>query len=162
MFSFFAEPGAGVLIRAIQPTAGLDRLRIFRKGGATMTATQLCNGPGRLCQAFDITTSVFNKHDLHSGQSLWLEHDPDPQTMTVVAAKRIGINPRSCGEQSVQQLWRYYLLGCPDVSKRDRISEAKLGLQSGTIAAGGSSFDKDRKNIRKPRKVKESCSLGQL
>lgn len=43
-------PGEAVLIRAIRPQMGLDRMRM-RRGNSAL----LCNGPGRLTQALGVT-----------------------------------------------------------------------------------------------------------
>ena len=149
-FTFFvSEPGAGVLIRAIQPISGVDILRHFRAGGSTMKQSGLCSGPGRLCQALNITTSVFNKHDLHTGQSLWLEHDTVSSDFRVVEAPRIGINPKTHGEESVKRPWRYYVLGCPDVSRRDRQAELVHAPAAETVTAAAGNFGKMRKNSQR-------------
>jgi len=46
------EPGSAVLIRAIEPVEGLD---VMSERRGTMTARLLCSGPGRLCQALNVT-----------------------------------------------------------------------------------------------------------
>src|SRR6185369_13604455 len=47
-----AGHGAGVLIRALAPTAGIDLMR-ERRG--VDSERLLCSGPGRLCQALGVT-----------------------------------------------------------------------------------------------------------
>ena len=50
--NFTCGHGSAVLIRALEPTAGLARMRVRRGTG---DGALLCAGPGRLCQALDIT-----------------------------------------------------------------------------------------------------------
>src|SRR5580700_7787112 len=67
MLNAVAEPegiGAGVLIRALQPTAGLEQMRSRRPVAAT--AADLCSGPGKLTQALAISLSE-NATSLSSG-----------------------------------------------------------------------------------------------
>ncbi len=77
--------GAGVLIRALEPVAGMEIMRA-RRGLANERL--LCSGPGRVCQALDITA-------VHNG----LPIDAPPfqllsptEQAAVVAGPRIGIS----------------------------------------------------------------------
>ncbi|MFO8191249.1 MAG: DNA-3-methyladenine glycosylase [Bacillota bacterium] len=53
--------GEAVLVRSVEPVDGLP-LIVARRGQA-VSKTNLTNGPGKLCQAFDVDSS-FNGHDL--------------------------------------------------------------------------------------------------
>lgn len=137
----------------MEPVTGLESIRRFRKGGSQLKVTQLCNGPSRLCQAFDITTAVFNRHDLSLKRDMWLEDNTDPQQqITVVATKRVGID--SYGAEWAAKLWRYYALGNPFVSKRDKVLETTMTQTSSTVNAAGLAVTV-RKRTKGIRRVKE-------
>jgi DNA-3-methyladenine glycosylase len=79
--------GAGVLIRALEPVAGLEIMQA-RRGVADKRL--LCSGPGRLCQALDITGE-------HNGMPIGalpfqLLPRPASERLSVVAGPRIGIS----------------------------------------------------------------------
>ena len=101
-----AGHGAGVLIRALEPTDGLAAMRA-RRGLAD--SRLLCAGPGRVGQALAIDPR-------HNGMRL----DQPPFELfaaepgiglTVVAGPRVGIS------KAVEQLWRFGLAGSRFLSR---------------------------------------------
>jgi DNA-3-methyladenine glycosylase len=94
-----------VLVRALQPTHGLERMR-ERRG--LEDERLLCAGPGRLCQALGVTGA-------HDGLAL----DTPPfallaaeEAVTVARGPRVGIT------QAVDLPWRFGLAGSSFVSRR--------------------------------------------
>ena len=101
-----AGHGAGVLIRALEPTRGIERMQ-ERRGVDDLR--KLCSGPGRVCQALAVTGA-------HNG--LRLDRRPfrvvprsDDATHAVHAGVRIGIS------KSVELPWRFVLAGSRYLSK---------------------------------------------
>lgn len=77
--------GAAVLIRALEPTAGLDVMRARRGDPADRL---LCSGPGRLCQALGIN-ATFNATSLWDGPARLI---PGPTPDAISVGPRIGIS----------------------------------------------------------------------
>ncbi len=95
---------SAVLIRALHPTRGLDRMRERR--GIT-GERQLCSGPGKLCQALAITRA-------HNGLRL----DRAPLYLQARATvPDITVGPRIGISKAVDHPWRYGLAGSPFLSK---------------------------------------------
>ena len=102
-----AGHGAGVLIRAIEPTHGVDVMRA-RRGLEELRL--LCAGPGRVGQALGITRE-------HNGKRLDrapFKVLPAPARVEVVRGPRIGIT------KAVDVPWRFGLAGSRFVSRRFR------------------------------------------
>ncbi|WP_318024169.1 DNA-3-methyladenine glycosylase [Ghiorsea bivora] len=77
-----------VLIRAIQPYAGLDTM--LQRRGARQYHQQLLNGPGKLSQAMGINQSI-NAQSLQ-GEQVWLEDKSiDVPDACIEATPRIGV-----------------------------------------------------------------------
>jgi DNA-3-methyladenine glycosylase len=98
---------SAVLIRALEPTDGLDEMRERR---ALEDARLLCAGPGRLCQALGLT----REHD-----GLPLDRPPfevhaRAREVDVLAGPRIGIT------KAADRPWRYGLAGSRFVSRAFR------------------------------------------
>ena len=101
-----AGHGAGVLLRAIEPTEGLDRMRA-RRGMDDVRL--LCAGPGRLGQALGIDHG-FN--GLRLGEPPFALFPAGPGLAPrVVAGARIGIS------KAVDQPWRFGLAGSRFLSR---------------------------------------------
>ncbi len=80
-------PGA-VLIRALEPLAGVDIMRSRRP--AAKSDRELANGPGKLTEALAITLS-HNGVDLTKGR-LVIGTPPDPAPFEIETSLRIGIS----------------------------------------------------------------------
>ena len=101
-----AGHGAGVLLRAIEPTDGLERMRA-RRGLDDIRL--LCAGPGRLGQALGIDRS-FNGLPLKQPPFALFAAEPGLNRQ-VVAGPRIGIS------KAVDQPWRFGLAGSRFLSR---------------------------------------------
>lgn len=99
-----AGHGAGVLIRALEPLAGLDVMRARR---GIEDARLLCAGPGRLCQALAVT----REHDGMRLDAPPFRLDPPTGPVAVVPGPRIGIS------KAVDVPWRFGLAGSRFVSR---------------------------------------------
>ena len=87
--------GAAVLIRAVDPLAGIEQMRL-RRGGQS----RLADGPGKVCQAMAITL-LHNGADLCAGAELALVDDGTPPPSDPVVGPRIGIT------KAVEVPWRF-------------------------------------------------------
>ncbi len=101
------EPHA-VLIRAIEPHTGVDRMRARR--GVERAAT-LGNGPGKLCQALAIDGSAYG-WDLTRGRGIWLSAGVRGR---VARSTRIGID--YAGDWA-ERRWRFFDATSAHVSRR--------------------------------------------
>ena len=99
------QTGNAVLIRALEPTEGIDLMR-QRRG--MEDPRLLCRRPGRLCQAFGVTAV----HDgLPVDKPPFQLHDRRG-AVDVVAGTRIGIS------RAVEQPWRFALAGSCFLSRK--------------------------------------------
>ncbi|RZL88037.1 MAG: DNA-3-methyladenine glycosylase [Variovorax sp.] len=103
---------AGVLIRALAPTAGLTRMR-ERRG--MEDARLLCAGPGRVGQALGIDAS-FNGRALDAPPFQLLPAPDDQPAVVVDVGPRIGISkaaevPWRFGERGSRFLSRPFVVG---------------------------------------------------
>ena len=107
------DKGMAVLIRAIEPTQGIEQMFSNRK--AARNEIQLCSGPAKLAQAFEIDCSL-DGVDMRKSMKLFIElirpkFAPDSE---VEQTARVGV--------AHARLWankqlRYFLRGYEGVSK---------------------------------------------
>jgi len=99
-----------VLIRAIEPTEGVETMRANR--GGVESALLLTNGPGKLAQALALTRQHDNGLDVTDPRSDLQIRPHAPPPFEIVSTPRIGIS------QGVESPWRYYIRGNPWVSRQ--------------------------------------------
>jgi DNA-3-methyladenine glycosylase len=101
--NFVCHPGSAVLIRALEPETGIASM-IERRG--TDMLTQLCSGPGKLCQALGIDIAINDR---------MLDRPPYSLTpsapVQIVSGKRIGIT------KNAEAPWRFGIQGSRYLSK---------------------------------------------
>jgi DNA-3-methyladenine glycosylase len=110
------EPGVAgaVLIRALQPTHGLEAMAARR--GVT-DERLLCSGPGRLCQALAVT----NEHDGSPLDRPPFELLAAGEPVEVVTGPRIGIT------HAAERPWRYAEAGSRFLSRGVRVASEPRG-----------------------------------
>lgn len=101
-----------VLIRAIEPVDGIELMKQRRQ---IEKVKDLCNGPGKLCQAMGINKSHYGM-DLCQG-ILYLEQGKVKEEMEIETSKRINID--YAGEAK-DFLWRYTIKDNPFVSVKNK------------------------------------------
>ncbi|HTR74896.1 MAG TPA: DNA-3-methyladenine glycosylase [Solirubrobacterales bacterium] len=109
LLNFVCEPegeAAAVLIRALEPTTGLETMR--RRRPAARTDLDLCSGPGKLTEALGVTLTD-NAARLDRDPFLLLP--PEAAPPTVVTSPRIGIT------KAVEKPWRFSVAGSRYVSR---------------------------------------------
>jgi DNA-3-methyladenine glycosylase len=97
--------GSAVLIRAIEPTRGIDVMR-GRRGLEDVRL--LCAGPGRLCQALAIT----REHDGLALDAPPFALEPGERAPEIAIGLRIGIT------RAIELPWRFVEAGSPFVSRK--------------------------------------------
>ena len=96
-----------VLVRALEPDTGLERMRLRRP--KAKTDLQLCAGPGKLCAALGITRAQYGL-DLRGGTLYIEDRCAEPP---IDASLRIGVGyAKECRNKP----WRFTVAGNPYVS----------------------------------------------
>jgi DNA-3-methyladenine glycosylase len=110
LLNFVTEPegtASAVLIRALEPTEGIELMRERRGRDET---EQLCSGPGKLSEALGVDLSL-NGDDLLAPPFELTERDPDSAELEITASPRIGIT------KAADLPWRYCIAGSRFVSR---------------------------------------------
>jgi len=99
-----------VLIRALEPTQGVETMHVLR--GGILETRQIANGPGKLAQALALTRLAHNGLDVTdpAGELQIMPGYGVP--FETVTRTRIGIS------QGVDLPWRFYIAGNACVSRR--------------------------------------------
>jgi len=104
--------GEAVLIRAVEPLLGINKMIENRFGRALKSEKEIYNltsGPGKVCKAFGFNIE-------HSGldltnSSVFIVNQPKLKKNMIGVSKRIGIT------KSVSLPWRFFEIGNPYLSK---------------------------------------------
>ncbi|MCB0507868.1 MAG: DNA-3-methyladenine glycosylase [Chitinophagales bacterium] len=92
-----------VLIRSIKPTIGVEEILIRRN--KTKIDKQLCNGPGKVCQALGITKQQYGISLM--SDNVWIE-----KSNIIIKENQIQITPRigiDYAEEDKNLPWRFVL-----------------------------------------------------
>ena len=100
---------SAVLLRALEPVAGLDVMRSRRHG---VDLKDLCSGPGKLCQALGITREL---DGAPMARSPVLVRPP-----TTREKLRIAVTPRIGITKAADWPLRFHLAGSPWISRKEK------------------------------------------
>jgi DNA-3-methyladenine glycosylase len=103
------DEGVAVLVRALQPLEGLEKMRAAR-GRAARRERDLCSGPAKLAQALGLDGG-HDGVDLLAGGPVQLLDDGTPPPPQTVQTTRIGLSA------GAEHPWRWYVAGDPNVSR---------------------------------------------
>jgi DNA-3-methyladenine glycosylase len=116
--------GAAVLIRALQPLAGIDLMRARR---GVQRAEELCSGPGKLTQALGVELRD-NGLDLAAGPLVIHPRGPAWRDPRILCGERVGIT------KAVELPWRLSVAGNPHVSRPQPRPESDVAARLSPLA----------------------------
>jgi DNA-3-methyladenine glycosylase len=105
--------GTAVLIRGIEPVAGIEQMAFNRYGRNLVNEKEkynLTSGPGKVCRAFGIDREYYGE-DLIDGR-IYLLRQKRISADRIVTTTRIGI------KKSAELNWRFYIKDNPFVSRK--------------------------------------------
>lgn len=107
-----------ILVRAVEPSEGLDIMRRRRQGRSEY---ELTSGPGRLCLAMGIDRTL-DKADL-LGERVWIEAAASISPRQIARGPRVGID---YAEAWVGKPWRFWVRDNPFVSKPTKVRRGAI------------------------------------
>jgi DNA-3-methyladenine glycosylase len=107
-----------ILVRAVEPSEGLDIMRRRRRGRSEY---ELTSGPGRLCLAMGIDRKL-DKADL-LGDRVWIEEAASISPRQIGRGPRVGID---YAEDWIKKPWRFWVKDNPFVSRRSNRVQNRL------------------------------------
>jgi len=125
--------GGGVLLRALEPVAGIEQMARRRGLQPGAPARDLTGGPGRLCQALGLNRETHNGLDLLDPDSPLQVRDDGFRVTRVLVTRRIGIR------HAVELPLRFALPGNECVSGPKKMEAKWISLRPGVAAPGRSS-----------------------
>jgi DNA-3-methyladenine glycosylase len=129
--------GAAVLIRALQPLAGIEQMRRRRASarprpaGRPLRERDLCSGPGKLTQALGVTLAD-NGADLRDGALRIVAAQGEWREPVVVTGPRVGIS------RAVELPWRFAVAGSEFVSSPRPSADAPAARRARRASARAS------------------------
>lgn len=99
-----------ILVRAIQPTIGIDEM--LKRRNKTKIHKTLASGPGALGQALGLHFKQHNGLDL-LGDTIWIEDMPNLKEDDIFVTTRIGV---AYAEEDALKPWRFYIKNNPWIS----------------------------------------------
>jgi DNA-3-methyladenine glycosylase len=102
--------GAALLLRAIEPLAGLDAMRVARGLAQGAPDRELGNGPGKLCEAFGIGLDAYGANLLRGSLSFRPRQPGDPAPR-IARSTRIGLS------KGREHRYRFFVADHPCVSR---------------------------------------------
>ena len=132
-----AGTAGGILIRAVEPLEGIERMKKHRNCDEMLDLTR---GPGRLAAAFQIDRSL-DGIDLCSKGKLWLGEIVSGKKSSAAAGRAaapIGKTVRIGITRAADHLLRFYELGNPFVSGPKRLLKSRsAGSAKGNSSRSG-------------------------
>ncbi len=119
--------GGGILLRAVEPVAGLEQMARRRGLPQDAVPCDLTGGPGRLCEAMGITRTAQNGLDLLDPRSPLQVRDDGMRVTRVLVTRRIGIR------HAVELPLRFSLPGNECVSGPKKMEGRSVFLREGSI-----------------------------